>query len=408
MGFGEAGAYFSQVVGKRLSAVDVDGRISHQHELGGFSALRPFLGEDDRRISEGKGIPATYTYLSDEGAVSVESATSWYDPRRRDPSRGPEWRLYYPDVPPVSMCRAGDLAAVAVRRDGGLSFVFAEAGSDAESQVAWLLGIGGGRVMSPSEDLGRPVSALSVDLLRDMGVEPEAPAEDRWIGEMFRRWPDRFPSGREFSAFAREASGADMREVGPDEAVTAWYDEQTALFMGYERRDREARLGPLVTDVGEPDYDSILAVSMSIFQRRRSAAGHALEYHLEHVFSQMGIRFKAQAVTEGRKRPDFLFPSEEAYRDPSFPAASLTMLGAKTTSKDRWRQILGEADRVGRKHLVTLEQAITEAQTDEMAADDVQLVVPTPLQASYTDAQRARLWSLGDFCGHVLRLQEAV
>ena len=42
------------------------------------------------------------------------------------------------------------------------------------------------------------------------------------------------------------------------------------------------------------------------------------------------------------------------------------MLAVKSTCKDRWRQILAEADRLPVKHLLTLEPGISVAQTDEM------------------------------------------
>lgn len=58
--------------------------------------------------------------------------------------------------------------------------------------------------------------------------------------------------------------------------------------------------------------------------------------------------------------------------------------------------MLSEGERVGRKHLVTLEPGISENQTDEMRAARLQLVVPTPIQASYRPAQQAWLFSLDD------------
>ena len=76
----------------------------------------------------------------------------------------------------------------------------------------------------------------------------------------------------------------------------------------------------------------------------------------------------AQAVTEGNKKPDFMFPSEEAYHDMTFAVEKLCTLAAKTTCKDRWRQILNEADRLRdeNKYLCTMQQGISAAQMDEM------------------------------------------
>ncbi len=81
------------------------------------------------------------------------------------------------------------------------------------------------------------------------------------------------------------------------------------------------------------------------------------------------------------------------------------MLAAKSVCKERWRQILPEADRIGAKHLVTLEPGISAAQTDQMMAHAVQLIVPQSLQPSYTSDQSEWLWSLDRFVQHVRALE---
>ena len=73
------------------------------------------------------------------------------------------------------------------------------------------------------------------------------------------------------------------------------------------------------------------------------------------------------------------------------------MLGAKSTCKDRWRQVLAEAAKIPRKHLLTLEPGVSEPQTTQMENSNLQLVVPHSIQESYTDVQRAWLWNLEDF-----------
>lgn len=126
--------------------------------------------------------------------------------------------------------------------------------------------------------------------------------------------------------------------------------------------------------------------------------GQSLEHHLEAVFRAYEIAYVRGAVTENNQRPDFLFPSEEAYRAaPEVGYACLTMLGAKSSCKDRWRQVLAEATKIPRKHLLTLEPGISEPQTSQMANSDLQLVVPQSIQETYTNNQRAWLWNVNDF-----------
>jgi hypothetical protein len=77
------------------------------------------------------------------------------------------------------------------------------------------------------------------------------------------------------------------------------------------------------------------------------------------------------------------------------------MLGAKTTCKDRWRQVLAEAKRIEHKHLLTLEAAISSHQTDQMREHKLQLVIPRGLHSTFTPAQRLTLLTLADFTAMV-------
>lgn len=103
-----------------------------------------------------------------------------------------------------------------------------------------------------------------------------------------------------------------------------------------------------------------------MLNRRKSRVGKSLEHHLACIFTQNHLVFEEQAVTENNKKPDFLFPNAECYHNLQFPADDLIVLGAKTTCKDRWRQVLTEADRVEVKYLFTLQQGISKNQLREM------------------------------------------
>ena len=73
------------------------------------------------------------------------------------------------------------------------------------------------------------------------------------------------------------------------------------------------------------------------------------------------------------------------------------MLGVKTTAKDRWRQVLSEADRLPQKYLITLEPAISQNQTDEMNAQRLQLVLPETIKNTYTKSQQKDLLTVNEF-----------
>jgi hypothetical protein len=141
--------------------------------------------------------------------------------------------------------------------------------------------------------------------------------------------------------------------------------------------------------------------------RRKSRVGLALENHLELLFIECGIQYKRTAVTENKAKPDFIFPSAKAYHDPAFNPLRLTMLGVKSTCKDRWRQVLAEADRIEHKHLLTLETSISRHQTDEMRAKNLQLILPRGLHGTYTPEQQAWLMDIASFTELVRGRQDA-
>ena len=67
--------------------------------------------------------------------------------------------------------------------------------------------------------------------------------------------------------------------------------------------------------------------------------------------------------------------------------------------------MLEEADRIDHKHLITLESAISEFQTDEMKSRNLQLVIPKPIHATYTPEQQTWLYSVADFLDLVRQRQ---
>lgn len=142
--------------------------------------------------------------------------------------------------------------------------------------------------------------------------------------------------------------------------------------------------------------------------RRKSRAGKSLEHHLSAIFTVESLIFEEQAITENNKRPDFLFPNAICYHNYEFPADDLTILGAKTTCKDRWRQVINEADRVDEKYLFTLQQGISKNQLKEMADENIRLVVPQSHIDSYPEEYRDSLNTLSGFIKIVKGKQDRI
>ena len=82
-------------------------------------------------------------------------------------------------------------------------------------------------------------------------------------------------------------------------------------------------------------------------------------------------------------------------------------MAAKTTCKDRWRQVINEADRLRGmpKYLCTLQQGVSPAQMDEMQAENVILVVPKPDIKAYPEDRRDRIWTVSKFVEFVREVE---
>ena len=83
-------------------------------------------------------------------------------------------------------------------------------------------------------------------------------------------------------------------------------------------------------------------------------------------------------------------------------------LAAKTTCKDRWRQVITEANRLRgkEKYLCTLQQGISAAQMDEMQAEGVILVVPKRYISSYPRDRQERIWTISKFVSYIRELED--
>jgi len=204
-------------------------------------------------------------------------------------------------------------------------------------------------------------------------------------------WEDRFPSGEEIIAYLPTVFR--FGKTTPDELIIERRDNEYKLFRQIEELHILHRV-----QQGFASVDEFMQVANSVSNRRKSRSGRSLEIHLEHLFRQFGLeQFSTQCRTEGNKRPDFIFPSCADYHDPAYPEQNLRMLAVKTTCKDRWRQVLNEANRVEQIHLFTLQEGVSPHQFAEMKDENVKLVVPKPLHTKYPDEVRGQLMTLNDF-----------
>jgi len=392
---------FSSVVYKELAPVDLPARVSHQHELDGVAALREFFGG-----AQGMSGNIQWHFFADNAdPVSGGGKYTFYDARAKTFARTgrSEWRMYY-ESEFLNHANPGDVLILARTEDENIfGLVF-------QNNSAWLRAartLFGMEAIQPRLQL-MPEAILNEQeleffrqqILEELGIEFKVPtsAQDEELAnaelERARDEGRNFPSTQRMASLAQSLIQVDINNG--DETLIRWLTREEQIFRAIERILVQRKL-----DEGFESVDEFISYSLSIQNRRKARMGIALQNHLARLFTARNLRYETQKRTEGKNTPDFLFPGRAEYLDQAFATNLLVMLGAKSSCKERWRQILTEADRIGNKHLCTLEQAISVDQTDEMRTQHVTLVLPESFHSSYTPGQRGEIWTVNQFIDFV-------
>lgn len=228
------------------------------------------------------------------------------------------------------------------------------------------------------------------------------------IQEFIKSLTTDFPSSEQMSLEAQRIQNLvfdhnEYIQLKPDDKLLDWTEVEYRLFRAIEH-DRYASL----IKNGFSDVEKFIELANQVLNRRKSRAGKSLEHHLSSLFTGNSITFTSQGITEGNKKPDFIFPSIESYHNALFPVEKLASLAAKTTCKDRWRQVLNEADRLRsqNKFLCTLQQGISSAQLEEMKSEKVVLVVPARYIKTYPPKYQTDIWSVKKFIEYIKEIEK--
>lgn len=377
------------VVGKRLSANDTGATGAHQ--AGPYVTRsvvdRLFLDMLHSADVENPKTTVLVTFAS-HSAPPQDVTLTWYNNRLRGRTRN-EFRLTgwggrsSPIQDPES---TGSLAL----------FVFSRDGDDRNVCDVWLC-------RDPEEEEIAESSLGAVEpgemvVLSAPGGSRSA-VQDRFDSLVLpARWHNQFP-------VAQDLVAESVRRV-PDDGSGV-----DRLLM--RRREVEFKLFRQLEDTvalskikeGFQSLEEFIQYAGSLTNRRKARSGRSLELQVNEILKHEGLRFEHGAVIEGGKRPDFLFPGAREYEDPATPVQDITMLAVKTTCKDRWRQVLEEASRIKSKHLLTLQEGVSEGQYSQMLEASVVLVVPAPLHHKYPRSVRSQLLTVRDFADHVRSVQ---
>lgn len=189
------------------------------------------------------------------------------------------------------------------------------------------------------------------------------------------------------------------------------------MFREFQRRERAVDLVRIV--MGDKPRDMTVAevirrlvselpqvdaLMLSASQQRKSRAGYSYEHHIEAMLAGGGIPFEKQVVIEAKKRPDFILPSLRFIRSGDAAAASGLILSAKTTLRERWKQVEREKGE-HRLYLTTVDENIAGNAIEDMASFGVHLVIPESLMdARETEySGHKNVLTFEQFCSGVIR-----
>lgn len=271
-----------------------------------------------------------------------------------------------------------------------------------------------GYVLSSDEDIDEFLSFFNLspdDTNQIINLEAKSNLQitlSAILDEFVSKYDD-FPDTKVMALGARECYNRAFNVVerqivsDPDQMILNWTDAEYALFQKLE----DKTYSPLIRK-SFSDVRSFVEAANQILNRRKSRAGKSLEHHLASIFDVSKIIYEEQVVTEDNKKPDFIFPDSKCYHNFEFPSQFLISLAAKTTCKDRWRQVINEANRIKVKHLFTLQQAISKNQLREMREENVKLVVPHKYISSFPMEYQGEILDLSGFISFVRNQQAQI
>ena len=402
--------YFEGVAAKKLSQVEANILVSHQHEFNGVEGLRQILGEPSGKVKY-KAQCMYFTDFDDEPLTEFGELT-WYDARQKAREernvQRTEYRLYFSDNTVFQSANAGDVLIIAKKKDSDeLLLIITESDTTITSQLLWLFGFSslehpGFSIREELETEQDRIAFASRVILESIGIEVQI-SDETYLDDMLKRFKGVFPSTKDFSKYARDTLGDIDFTSDHDDVLISCYEREEILFRTLEKHIVGERIRKGIIEV-----EDFIQFSLSVQNRRKSRVGFALENQMEFIFQKNNIRYNRGAETENKAKPDFLFPGINEYKDSEFLSINLTMLGVKSTCKDRWRQVLTEAKRIETKHLLTLESAISHNQTNEMQQHNLQLIVPKKLHNTFNLKQQDWLFTIGQFISLIKERQNNI
>jgi hypothetical protein len=213
---------------------------------------------------------------------------------------------------------------------------------------------------------------------------------------------------KKIDPFVLDAPGDALREIS---RMIEW-----DLFREYQRRERSVELVRLILGDAPKETSAaavirrlidelpaVDALMLSASQQRKSRAGYSYEHHIETMLQDGNIPFEKQVILASKKRPDFILPSLAFIDGKQEGAETGLILSAKTTLRERWKQVEREKG-TRRLYLTTVDENIAGSVIEDMASINVNLVIPESLRKSKESEYEGHdnVLSFREFCTDVV------
>ena len=348
--------YFSGVVAKRLSEVEVVPSKSNQREFNATSAMKAMLG------TERKTYATHFVYLSDVmDPVTEEAFLTWYDARENNPTRS-EYRLFYKKTLISEQARVGDCLFLCRRYDETLLAVVTEKDSMMENRLNWLFGIRPANLFEAGnlEANDREYQMIVDCLLQMIGVEVRQDSEE--LEKNLRiLYEKKSPRLADLCDIACRRSGIPA-DGDADEAVMVWMYCLNELVCAIKNYMLEMP-------------DSALYKKLS-----GNWQDEALRFFFRMILRARNIRFDEYKNTGIQY---LIMPGFKEFSTGQYPNGRLTEVKfACMLESVSYGVYTVDMPYV---HLITMDPGITEEQRVIQKSKKVQFVIPRPVQTMYNN-----------------------
>lgn len=192
------------------------------------------------------------------------------------------------------------------------------------------------------------------------------------------------------SVKSRTFSPWTIRKPG-DALMRVSRDIEFAIYRKHELRMRAIQIAKVLAEHDRVatgsvrGFASLNALFLSASQQRKSRAGKSFESHLAAMLKAGDVRFEAQAIL-GQRRPDFVLPDQATVAlDTQRRYEDAAILSAKTTLRERWKQITHERFNCA-IFLATVDDRVSKEALADLQKAEITLVVPESLKTKNNES----------------------